>query len=169
MENILVPIDFSEASEKILEESMKFAKAFDAKIVLIHVALPVSENLISDGGEFSYRDMPEIGEVGPMFSSPIRYDIARDAIANKLKEEHKKLLEYKKMITNKGVDARAILCEGGISETIINEAHYLKTDLIVLGSHAHGALYKVLLGSITDGVLRDVDCPVLTIPIKDDS
>ena len=37
-------------------------------------------------------------------------------------------------------------------------------DLIVVGSHGHGAVYNLLVGSVTAGVLKSAKCPVLVVP-----
>jgi len=36
--------------------------------------------------------------------------------------------------------------------------------MIVMGSHGHGALYELLVGSITQGVLKAAKCPVVVVP-----
>jgi len=38
--------------------------------------------------------------------------------------------------------------------------------MILLGSHGHGALYHLLIGSVSEGVIRKASCPVIIIPSK---
>ena len=39
-------------------------------------------------------------------------------------------------------------------------------DLVIMGSHGHGALYHLFTGSVVTGVLRRIDCPVLVVPLR---
>ncbi len=41
-----------------------------------------------------------------------------------------------------------------------------KADLIVMGAHGRGGLYKRLVGSVSEGVMREAKCPMLIIPTK---
>jgi nucleotide-binding universal stress UspA family protein len=52
-------------------------------------------------------------------------------------------------------------------ETTLKEAESLKAELIVLGSHGHGAVYDVLVGSYSAGIIRRSKLPVLVVPIRD--
>ena len=142
MKNILVPIDFSDVSDEVIKEGAKFAKAFNAKLWIVHVAAP---------------DPEFVGyEVGPQHE--------RDWRAGVLRKEHKVIQDAKKKLENDGIDAEGLLIQGLVTETILNEARKLKADLIVVGSHGHGALLKLLMGSVCEGLVRKASCPILIIP-----
>jgi nucleotide-binding universal stress UspA family protein len=49
-------------------------------------------------------------------------------------------------------------------ESIVAEAQRLNADMIVVGSHHHGALYNLVVGSVTGDVLKRAKCPVLVVP-----
>ncbi|MEW5940915.1 MAG: universal stress protein [Chloroflexota bacterium] len=66
-----------------------------------------------------------------------------------------------------GLDATALVVQGATVETILNEASKLEADMIVVGSHGHGALYQLLVGSVCEGVLRKAACPVLVVPTRE--
>ena len=163
MKNILVPIDFSEITEKILDKSAEFAKAFDANILLIHVVVPVTESIKN---KVECQTLPSLGEFGNGYSTTIRYDVVREQIAHQLKKEHTKLLEIKSELIKKGVKARGLLIEGEIVSTIIKENEEINADLVIIGSHGHGSWHKALLGSVADGILKSINCPLLIIPSK---
>ena len=50
--------------------------------------------------------------------------------------------------------------------SILAKAAATKAAYIVLGSHGHGAVYDLIVGSTTHGVLRRARCPVLVVPIR---
>jgi len=82
---------------------------------------------------------------------------------------HRKLeileLELKKL----GVDAASVIVHGDSLSgnpvrKIVDEVDRLTPDLVVMGSHGHGRLYEMLVGSVTNAVVRKVRRPVLLVP-----
>ena len=68
-------------------------------------------------------------------------------------------------LTKRNCDAEALMVEGhGTVEKILDESRRLKADLIITGSHGHGRLYDMLVGSISEGILRKARMPVLIVP-----
>ena len=53
---------------------------------------------------------------------------------------------------------------GSVADRICAYADEVGADIIVVGSHGHGALADVLLGSVTSALLHHCPCPVLVIP-----
>ena len=49
-------------------------------------------------------------------------------------------------------------------EEILECAKAVKADAIVMGRHGHGAMYNLLVGSVTEGVLKRATCPVVLVP-----
>ena len=140
MKTILVPVDFSDTTPGLIESAKKFATTFGSRIVLLHVSEPEPDF---------------VGfEPGPM---AVRQTVARD-----LKAEHQKVEALKE---NYGLpDVLALHIQGPAIEKILHEAAAQNADLIVMGSHGHGALYELLVGSVTAGVLKGAKCPVLVVP-----
>jgi nucleotide-binding universal stress UspA family protein len=161
MKNILVPIDFSDATEKILDKAVEFAKAFDANLLIIHVVTPVTESIKN---KVEYQTLPTLGELGSGYTSTVRYDVVREQIAHELKKEHSHLLKIKSDLTDKGVKVRALLVEGEIINTILKETDEINASLIIIGSHGHGPWHKALLGSVADGILKNTKIPLVIIP-----
>jgi nucleotide-binding universal stress UspA family protein len=52
----------------------------------------------------------------------------------------------------------------GEMRKILAEIHKLQADLVIMGSHGRGAIYRTLLGSTSEGVLHRSSCPVLIVP-----
>lgn len=147
MRTILVPIDFSEVTERVVETAGNLAKAFSGKICLLHVAAP---------------DPAFVGwDPGP--------DVVRHQRATDLRDEHRRIQDLADDLRGRGLDAQALLVQGSTADMILERAAKLEADLIVLGSHGHGALYRALLGSISEAVVRKATCPVLIIPVREAS
>ena len=140
MKTILVPVDFSDATAGVIETARNFATAFGSRVVLLHVSEPEPDF---------------VGfEPGPM---AVRQTVARD-----IRAEHRKIEALKESC---GIsDVLALNIQGPAIEKILHEAETHGAELIVMGSHGHGAFYELLVGSVTGGVLKDANCPVIVVP-----
>ena len=142
--NIVAAIDFSGVTDAVLTEARRQARAFGAKLWLVHVQPP--------GSEF-------VGfEVGPTS--------IRQSVAGELRQEHRRLQQYADSIRDEGLDVTAMLVPGPAAEKILAETQRLHADRVVLGSHGHGALYHLLVGSVCEAVLRKAPCPVTVVPVR---
>lgn len=143
MKNILVSIDFADKTNLLMDQALKFAKAFDSKIWLIHVAAP-------DPDFVTY-------EPGPQY--------IRDDKAGKLQDEHTLLNDYRKALNEKGINAEALLVQGPTVETLLDELKKLKIDLIILGHHDRSVIYNLFHESVSNKVIQKSDIPLLIIPL----
>ncbi len=151
MKRILVAIDLSDVTEAMLETSAALAAQFEAKLYLVHVA-KVPHTYVAHGG-------------GAQFGFDPAYTIlSRDEIAHQLRDEHRELQENGARLEAEGIQVAALLMPGDPIVKILDEAEKLDVDLIVMGSHGHGAIYELLVGSVTEGVLRKTRRPVLVVP-----
>jgi nucleotide-binding universal stress UspA family protein len=91
----------------------------------------------------------------------------RNGVAQGLQTEHHWLHEQTQQLRASGVTAHALLVRGAPVEAILAEAVKLNVDMIVMGSHGHTALYRALVGSVSEGVLRDSHVPLLVIPARE--
>lgn len=142
--NIMVSVDFSDATPRILEATVKLARALTAKVWLLHVAEPEPDFV-------GYQ-------AGP--------DVVRDQVAREFRGEHRKIQEYAESMREQGLAATALLIRGPIVETVIAEARRLEADLLVVGSHGYGAVYDLLVGSVSRGILKHTEIPVLVVPVR---
>ncbi|MDZ4401499.1 universal stress protein [Prosthecobacter sp.] len=137
MKTILALIDFSDVTPKIVEHAHAHAKAFGSDIVLMHVVPP--EPLVVD------------------FEPPaVPPDI--------FKERQRALLAMRDSLMEQGVNATAQLFGGLLLETVLAQIRQLNPDVIIMGSHGHGALYHLIVGSVTEGIIKHAARPVLVIP-----
>jgi len=144
MKNILVTLDFEEKAILLVEKAAEIAEKFNSKVWLVHIVAP---------------DPDFVGyEVGPQY--------IRDTRAQELRKEHKTIQNFTKMLKEKGIDAEGLLIQGPTREMILKESDKLKIDLIIIGHHEHGLLYKIFAGSVASQVIEHSEIPVLTVPIK---
>lgn len=144
MTNIILPVDFSEeATEKLVQGAIKFAKETNGKICLIHVAPSDIGFAIGDMG-FQY--FPEIEQ-------------------NEIKQELVQLNSIEQRIIAQGVDCEHLLKQGVAGDIILEYAKDKKAGYIVMGSHGRSNMYDVFVGSLTKELTRRSPIPVLVIPI----
>jgi nucleotide-binding universal stress UspA family protein len=140
--NILCPIDFSDTSARALSYATAFAKWYDAEVTVLHVATAFDES-------------PEPLPIGEGARAP--YPGSRDDIIAKLRYAIEQAGATE-------LNARPLAQEGRASESIVNCSVAMKADLLVLGTHGLGGFRRLLLGSVTEKVVRTSTCPVLTVP-----
>lgn len=142
--NIVVPVDLSEATARVIDFAMLIARETDSAIWLLHVADAEPDFVGFDAGPGTVRDQR----------------------AEAFRDEHKRLQAEADRLRDKGLEATALLVRGPIVETVLAEAKKLDGDLIIVGSHGHGALYDLVVGSVSQGILKDSDIPVLVVPVR---
>jgi nucleotide-binding universal stress UspA family protein len=142
IDRILVCVDFSEVTDAVVEHAKAIAALAGAEARVLHEAAP--------NPDF-------VGfEAGP--------DSVRRQVAQTLREEHKNLEVIAQRLAEANVRATSIMVQGPTSETILEHTRRFRADLVVLGSHGHGALYHLLAGSVAEEVLRKSSVPVLIVP-----
>ena len=139
---ILVCVDLSDSTESLLNKIEKLCRPLNARVWLLHNATPEPETV-----EFKV--------------DPIE---ARESLAKKFHQQHRQIQQMAERFRESGIDATALLVHGKTVDTILKEAADLDIDVIVVGSHGHGAMYQLLVGSISEGVLHGSSRPVLVIP-----
>ncbi len=144
--NILVAVDLSGASQKILHYVKTLSLGLPAKVWLLHA------------------EKPDLGFVG---FGPGRPQSVLDHVAEDFKDKREELQNEADKLQNSGIDAKTLVVQGAAVEVILDEASKLNADLIVVGSHGHGAVYHLLVGSVSEGVLHRSTCPVLIVPTHD--
>jgi nucleotide-binding universal stress UspA family protein len=143
MNTILVPVDFSDATPRVVETARGLAKAFGSRIVLLNIAEPEPDFVGFEPGPIT-----------------VRQTVARD-----FKVEHQRLEDLKQSLAADVPEVLALHIQGPTVDKILHEAREQQAGWIVLGTHGHGALYELLVGSVAHGVLKGAHCPVVVVPI----
>jgi nucleotide-binding universal stress UspA family protein len=158
MKRILVPIDFSTATPRLLEAAGQLAKSLDAEIHLIHVT-ELAPVIPTNAVGYGMAGMPELM---PMSVLPLTDPIQAVNLPNE--SEKTKLATWKRELERQGLKVTSLENTGDVVEEILRAADETKAELIVMGRHGHGAMYNLLVGSVTEGVLKRSRQPVLLVP-----
>jgi nucleotide-binding universal stress UspA family protein len=140
---MLWPTDFSAAAKAALPHVLLMAKLTGGDVVLLHV-LPTPVMYAS----------PEVAAAAPKLDPAIRVSAARE------------LERLAKSLRARGLKVKSLLEDGLPVERILQVAHRLRSDLIVLATHGRSGLAHVLLGSVAENVVRRAACPVLVVRSK---
>jgi len=160
MKRILVPIDFSDVTPSVINLARQLAKALDAEIHLVHVRELTAAATPGTLG-YGLAGMPELA---PMAGVPVAgfEPMPNPMVENE--DEKSKLACWQKEIAQDDIKVTLNQPTGVVAEEILNQADAINADLIVMGIHGHSAMYNLLVGSATKGVLKHSTCPVLLIP-----
>lgn len=145
MINIILPVDFGEKTDQLVDGAVKFAKEVNGKICLIHVAPTDIGFAIGDMG---YQYFPEVEE-------------------NEIREELVLLNKINQRILAQDVDCEHILKQGIAIDIILEYSDLKNASYIVMGSHGRSGIYDVFVGSLTKGLTKSSKIPVLVLPIHE--
>lgn len=133
IQRILCPIDFSEPNEAANQYASLLAKMSGAKLIYLHIWLPDTPY-----GSYVYMDVDEEQE-----------------------KDRERLEQIKP--TQEGVSASYVIEFGAPAQRIVEYANENHIDLIVMPTHGRTGLRRVLMGSVTEEVVRKAECPVLAV------
>jgi nucleotide-binding universal stress UspA family protein len=160
MKCILVPIDFSDVTRPVIDLARQLAKVFGAEIHLVHVKELTAATAPGTLG-YGLAGMPELA---PMSGVPVPdFKPMPEAIPQD-QGDKSKLAKWQEAIAPDGIKVSLHEPTGTVAKEILSQADELNADLIVMGTHGHGAIYNLLVGSATNGVLKHSTRPVLLVP-----
>jgi len=142
MKKILVAVDLSDSAAIVIDHAASIASAFKSQVLVLHVETPQTSYLGSE-------------------VIPVELPFENEEEIRLIKNDLSSMVEYLK---RKGIQSSFELAKGMVAESIVEKAQEFKADLIVLGVHSHGFLYRAIIGSVSSAVLKHSPCPVLVIP-----
>ena len=140
---ILVPVDFSESSERAIQYAGQLAAESDARVELVHVL-----------------DDPYLAGAWPTESYLPSAAVVLDGLADVAAT---RLAKRAALLTSESVPSKSVVLRGNPARKIIEYATLFNFDVIVMGRHGRSALSHLLMGGVAERVLRTASCPVLTI------
>jgi nucleotide-binding universal stress UspA family protein len=141
LDRILVPVDFSEHSRQALRYAKQIAASYDSRLGLLHV---IEQSV-----------QPSFYAVGPSWMA--------DALVELKRKAHNELQRLFEETPGPLTSASFHVTEGRAATDIVTFARDNKSDLIVIATHGLTGIEHLLLGSITEKVVRRAPCPVFTV------
>jgi nucleotide-binding universal stress UspA family protein len=140
---ILLCADGSDHARHAAAAAIAIAKRFDSEVVVIHAAAPPPSAVFAI-------------DIDPALNR-------EDLYAASLGIQRHILCEVSQTLESAGVRFRLRDVTGQPVEEIINAAKTEKVDLIVVGSRGLGGFQRLMVGSVSDGVVHHAHCPVLVV------
>ena len=140
---IQCPIDFSDTSARALVYAAAFAKWYEAELEILHVMAPVADAIAGSSARVAEQEEQR--------------HTSREAVLAEMQRASGEA-------SAAGVAFRLIALEGRPDDVIVDRARSQKADLLVMGTHGRTGFNRLLMGSVTERVVRTAPCPVLTVP-----
>jgi nucleotide-binding universal stress UspA family protein len=145
MKTIVAAVDFSNATPGVLEAAVKITRAFGSSLHLLHVLEP-------EPSYTAYGFTPDEFPAIHLFQEEAR------------KRATARLQEVLAQVAGEVSGATVHLAEGSPLHAVVDYVKKSGADLVILGSHGHGAVAALLLGSVAEGMVRKAVVPTLVIP-----
>lgn len=142
---MIAALDFSDANEPVIEATSKLARALGESVHLVHVVEPE----------------PTYAAYG---FSPDQFPAMQQLQTESLARSETKLREIACAMNLPNVETKVL--QGQPLHAILDYAKEVNADILVLGSHGHGFLSSLLLGSVAEGCVRKAKIPSLIVPVK---
>ena len=136
-EEILVATDGSPTARRAVDHAVELAADFDAHLYVVYVV---------DATAYGFADA--------------RSDLVRDALTDEGEAAVESAVEAAEAA---GVEAESVVVTGSPARDIVAYATDHGVDLLVVGTHGHRGLDRLLLGSVAERVVRTAPMPVLTV------
>ena len=144
---IIAAVDRSDYADRVIEFTRRLAEGRQAEVLLIQVA-------------------PREPDV---FGQQLVRKVITDPVPEELRDRRELLDRCADGLDAAGVGCETLLIRGKPAATIVREAQRWGAEMIVIGSQGRDMLYRKTLGSVSEEVVRSARCPVLVVPLRDDT
>jgi len=139
LKKILCPIDHSDCSKEALKYAVSFAMKDEAKLLLLHI---IDIRSFNEGLDAMSTQIPDEETLERLRAKLL------DCIPEEIRDD---------------MDVEALVVQGIPFAEIIGTAKEKDIDMIVIGSHGRTGISHMMLGSVSEKVVRKAPCPVLTV------
>ena len=152
-DDILVPLDGSELSELALSMAQNLARSFEANVHLIHMVSREHELGAGRGIE-------------SVQAAELEMDMARRLTESQIHRGRSYLEQIGSQFSDAGIEIATefTVKSGEPAQNIIDYIKEHSISLVVMSTHGHGGVRRLLVGSVTDRVIRSCEVPVLVVP-----
>ena len=140
---ILCPVDFSDYSRRALDHAVAMAGWYESTITVFNVCSVVPVTAYAPGTPMLPMTVPTAGDLDALLASMTRFAETEAGVSVSMQFE---------------------IGEGDAANEILERSVALPSDLIVMGTHGRHGFDRLVLGSVTEKVIRKARCPVLTVP-----
>lgn len=149
MKSVLIALDYDPTSQKIAESGYTMAKSMDAEVTLLHVMVSpaIYATAFSNMGAWQSEAVDTMEAIKTIQTTSNNF----------LKKAKQHLADDSIQILQK---------EGDFAQVILEVANEMKADCIVMGSHSQKWLENIVMGSVTQEVLRKTNIPLFIVPTK---
>ena len=146
-------MDYNPTAQKVAEVGFSMAKAMKAEVILLHVISdPVNYSSVEYSPIMGFNGFMEMGQ------------LQLDNIESLKKASQQFLEKSKQHLGDKTI--QTMVEEGDFAESILKTAKDLHADIIVIGTHSRKWLENIVMGSVTEKVLKNTTIPLFIIPTK---
>jgi universal stress protein A len=142
MKTIVALVDFSDVALNVLKQVLTLAQAFKSNVIVVH----------------GMAERTAVVDVGVASAT-----VSQKPTEEEMQADMARLQKLTEPLTACGLGVRLKQFHGTTVDRIVEEAVNSGADLIVVGSHHHNSFYNLLVGSVTDLVLKRAKCPVLVV------
>jgi nucleotide-binding universal stress UspA family protein len=153
MKKVLIALDYDPTAQKVAESGFLYAKVMGAEVILLHV--------IADATYYSSLQYSPITGFLAFSDADLSHLLDNDGLKNATKHYLDKVKHHFGDNT-----VQTLVKEGDYAEAILKTAKELHADIIVMGSHSRKWLDEILMGSVTEKVLRHTTIPLFIVPTK---
>jgi nucleotide-binding universal stress UspA family protein len=151
MKKVMIALDYDPTAQQVAETGFKLAKTLRAEVILLHVKT-----------DLAYYTSSEV-DAGLEFISMAPWKlIAGDEDLDKAAQQ---FLDKTKHHFG-GDNIQTLVKEGDIAGAIIEAAQDMHVNIIVMGSHSRKWLENIVMGSVSEKVLKHTSVPVFIVPTK---
>ena len=143
MKNILCPVDFSDASKRALSNAITLAKYFESELIILNIYIPFEA-----------------------YATRIEYDLKKENEDRKSKQKGE-LISFLKIFDLREINYSIKVETGDPANAILRFIASHRIDLLLIGTTGKTGLKRMLMGSVTEEVIRELPCSFVTTCAKD--